>query len=60
MYMNKPSVAKIEAAERLIFCIILAAASESKDLENLDNCFYRCPDMRHFMIVTKKYSCFQT
>ena len=35
--MNKPSVTKIEAADRVKFCIVLAAVSESKNLENLPN-----------------------
>ena len=54
MYINKSSVTKIEAATRLIFCIVLAAGSNSTNLESLVKCLYPCPDMRHFMIVTKK------
>ena len=52
--MNKSSMTKIEVADRVNLCIVLAASSESKNLENLAKCLYRCLDMRHFMIGTKK------
>ena len=58
MYINKPSVTKIEAAE-LIFCIALAAGLNSRNLENLVNCLYPCQDMRHFVIVTKNTLAFR-
>ena len=35
MYINKPSVTKIEAVDRVIFCIVLAAGLNSTNLENL-------------------------
>ena len=54
MYMNIPSVTKIEAADRLNLCMVLASGLESTNLENLAKCLYTYPDMRHFMIVTKK------
>ena len=54
MYINKPSVTKIEAADRVDLCIVLAAAVNSTNLQNLVKCLYPCLDVRHFMIVTKK------
>ena len=64
MYMNKPSVTKIEGSDSvnllgLIFYIVLAAGSESTNLENLAKCLYPCPDMRHFMIVAKTTHAFR-
>ena len=53
MYIYKPSVTKIEAADRVNLLIVLAAGSNSTNLENLVKCLYPRPDMRHFMIVTK-------
>ena len=50
MYMNKPSVTKIEAADRVNLLHVPAAGSESTNLESLT----KCPDIRHFMVVTKK------
>ena len=52
MYINKPSVTKIEAADRVDLCIVLAAAVNSTNLQNLVKCLYPCLDVRHFMIVT--------
>ena len=57
MYINKPSVTKIEAADRINLlhstsCIF--AGSNSTNLENLVKYLYPCPDMRHFMMATKK------
>ena len=44
MYINKPSVKKIEAVDRVnFFCIILAAGSNSTNLENLVKCLYLSP-----------------
>ena len=54
MYINKPSVTKLKLPTGLIFCTVLAAGLNSTDLENLVKCLYPCPNMRHFMIVTKK------
>ena len=59
MYINKPSVTKIEAGSRVNFCIVLAAGLNSTNLENLVNCLYPGPDMRHFMIVTEKTLAFR-
>ena len=59
MYINKPSVTKTEAVDKLIFCIILDAALNSMNLQNLAKCLYPCPDMRHFMIVTKNTLAFR-
>ena len=53
MYINKPLVTKIEAADKVHLCIVLAAGSESTNLENLAKCLYPCPDTRHFMMVSK-------
>ena len=33
MYINKPSVTKTEAADRLNFCMVLAAGLKSTNLE---------------------------
>ena len=54
MYINKPSVTKIEAADRvnLLSCTI-AAGLNSTNLENLVRCWFPRPNMRHFMVVTK-------
>ena len=35
MYINKPSLTKIEAADEVIFCIVLAAVLNNTNLENL-------------------------
>ena len=51
MYINKPSVTKTEAADS---SMVVAAGLNSTNHENLVKCLYLCPDMRHFMIVTKK------
>ena len=61
MYINKPSMTKIEAdaVTELILCIILAAGLNSTNIENLVNSFYPCSDMRHFMTVTKKTLAFR-
>ena len=59
MYTNKPSVAKIEAADRVNLCIVLAAALNSANLQNLVKCLYPCLDMHHIMIVTKKTLAFR-
>ena len=59
MYTNKPSVAKIEAADRVNLCIVLAAALNSTNLQNLVKCLYPCIDMRHIMTVTKKILAFR-
>ena len=56
MYINKPSVTKIEERKKpsgLILCIALAAGLNSTNPENLVKCLYFFLDMRHFMIVTK-------
>ena len=45
---------KVEAADRVNLCILRAAGLNSTDLENLVKCLHPCPDMRRFMIVTKK------
>ena len=54
MYINKHSVTKIEAADRVNLLHSSFAALNSANLQNLVKCFYLCLDMRHFMIVTKK------
>ena len=61
MYINKPSVTKIEAADRvnLLHSIVLAACLKSRNLENLVKCLYLFPDMGHFMTVTKKTRAFR-
>ena len=59
MYINKPSVTKIEAVDRFNLCIVLAADSNSRNLENLVKHLYLSPDMRHFMTVTKKILAFR-
>ena len=47
MYMNKRSVTRLKQLTGLIFCIVLAAGSVSRNLEKLAKCLYPCPDMRH-------------
>ena len=37
MYINKPSVTKIEAADGVNFCMVLSAGLESTNVENLVN-----------------------
>ena len=59
MYINKPSVTKIEAADRGKLLHSLAAALNSTNLQNLVKCLYPCLEMRHFMIVTKKTLAFR-
>ena len=54
MFINKPSVTKIEAADRVNLSTVQAAGLSSTNHENLVKCLYTCPDMRHFMAVTKK------
>ena len=51
MYINKPSVTKIEGINLLHSS---PAGLNSTNLTNLVKCLYPCPDMRHFMIVAKK------
>ena len=43
----------------LIFSTVLAAGLNSTNYENLVKYLYICPDMRHFMIVTKKILAFR-
>ena len=59
MYINKPSETKIEAADRVIFCIVLSTGWNSGNHENLVKYLYPCLDIRHFMIVTKKTLAFR-
>ena len=35
----------------VLYYVVLAAGSNSTNLENLVKCLYLCPDMRHFMAV---------
>ena len=58
MHINKPSVTKIEAADR-VKLLHTSAGLNSAHLENLVNCLYPCPDLPHFMIVTKKILAFK-
>ena len=45
MYINIPSVTKIEAADRIdLLYSTIAAGLISKNLENLVKCLYPCPD----------------
>ena len=59
MYINKPSVTKIEATDIVNLFIVLTAGSNSSNLENPVKCLYPCRDMCHFMIVTKKTVAFR-
>ena len=55
MYINKPSATKTEAVDRVnLLHIVLSTGLNSANHEKLVKCLYRCPDIRHFMIVTKK------
>ena len=55
MYINKPLATKIKTADR----VNLAEGSDTTNIENLAKCFYPSPDMRHFMIVTKRTLAFR-
>ena len=57
MYINKPSVTKIEASDRTNF--FLHSTIYSGNHEKLVKCLCACPDMRHFMTVTKKTLAFR-
>ena len=61
MHINKPTVTKIEAADSVILLhiVVLATGFNSTNLENLVKCLYPCPDICHFMIVTKKTLAFR-
>ena len=60
MYINKPSVTKIEGVDRVnLLHSTIATGSNSTNLENLVKCLYLCPDMRHFMTVAKKTPAFR-
>ena len=54
MYVNKPSMTKIEAADRVNLLHSTAAALNSANLQSLVKCLNPYLDMRHFMIVTKR------
>ena len=54
MYINKPSVTKIEAANRVNLLLVLSAGLNTANHEKLVKYLYPCPDIRHFMIVTKR------
>ena len=58
MYINKPSATKIEAAG-VIFCTVLSTGLNSGNHEKLVKCVYPYPDIRHFMVVTKKALAFR-
>ena len=49
MHINKPSVTKIEAADR--FSLLQSTSCRFEQ--------YPCPDMRHFMIATKETLAFR-
>ena len=57
MYTNKSSATKIEAADRVNF--LHSTGLNSGNHEKLIKCLYPCPDIRHFMIVTKKTLAFR-
>ena len=60
MYINKQTVTKIEAVDRVnLLHIVLAAALNSTNFQNFVKCLYPCLDMRHFMIVIKKTLAFR-
>ena len=54
MYINKPSVTKIKAADRVNLTHSTSCRLNNTNLENLVKCLYLCQDMSHFMIVKKK------
>ena len=58
MYINKPSLTKIEAADR-VNLLHSTAGLNSTNPENLVSCLYPCPDMPHFVIVAKKTLAFK-
>ena len=57
MYINRPSGTKMEAADRVN--LLHRTGLNSGNLEKLVQCLYPCPDIRHFMIVTKKTLAFR-
>ena len=59
MYINKPSVTKIEAADRVNLLHSTSCSFEQYKFSELVKCLYPCLDMRHFMIVTKKTLAFR-
>ena len=59
MYINKPSATKIEAADRVIFCTVLSTGLISGNHEKMVKCVYPYPDIRHFMLVTRKALAFR-
>ena len=59
MYINKPSVTKVEAADRVNLFHSTSASLNSTNVESLVNCLYPCPDIPYFMIITKKTLAFK-
>ena len=59
MYINKPSATKLKQPTGLIFCIVLSTGLNSENHEKLVKCWYPCPDIRHFMIITRKTLAFR-
>ena len=55
MYINKPSVTKIVAADRVSLLHSTSCALNSTNLKKLFKCLYPYLDMRHSMIVPKKF-----
>ena len=57
MYINKPLVTKIEAADKVNLLHSTSCNFEQHKSPNLGKmlkCLYPCLDMCHFMIVSKK------
>ena len=54
MYIDKPSATKTESADRVV-----STGLDSGNHEKLIKYLYPCPDIRHFMIVTKKTLAFR-
>ena len=59
MYIDKPSVTKIEAADRVNLLHSTVYKFEQWNHEKLVKCLYPCLDIRHFMIGTKKTLAFR-
>ena len=54
MYIKKPSVTKIEAADRVHLLHSIICRFEQYESLKPGNCLYPYPDLPHFMIVTEK------
>ena len=59
MYINNPSVTKIEAADRVNLLHNISCRFEKYEFREHGECLYPCSDMRHFTIATKNNLAFR-